>query len=91
VEQILFSGQATMSKLYFLAIEKVFSHSLFTAAQSTNVSIESSVVFFHFSRDFFIQAAHTGSAHISFVFFFNSSVIDISPEITHHHQIGQII
>jgi hypothetical protein len=81
----------TISKLYSFAIVKVFSHSLFTAAQSTNISIESKVVFSQFLREDFIQAAQRGSAHMIFVFLFKTLVILISPDITHHHHIGHII
>jgi hypothetical protein len=91
VEQILFSGQATTSRLYFFAISKVFSHTFFTLAQSTNISIFSSATFCHVLSDSFIDGAQAGSTHIIFVSFFNSLVALISPETTHHHQMGQTI
>jgi hypothetical protein len=91
VEHTLFSGHLIISKSYFLAILNVFSHTLLTAAQSTNISIVSKLVFFHSSRDFLIAEAHFGSAQIILVFFDNSQVDFISQDTTHHHQIGQTI
>jgi hypothetical protein len=62
--QILFSGQEIISIFSHLQISNGIFHSLQTAAQSTKISIFLRVVFFQFSRDFFIQAAQIGSAPI---------------------------
>ncbi|MDP3380763.1 MAG: hypothetical protein Q8S84_04490 [bacterium] len=91
VEQTLFSGQGIISKSYSFAISYVLSHTLATLAQSTNISILSSVVFFQFLIDVFIDSAHAGSTPIILVFLSKSLVTHIIPDTTHHHQIGHIM
>ncbi|MDR3151055.1 MAG: hypothetical protein LBU14_05805 [Candidatus Peribacteria bacterium] len=91
VEHTLFSGQATTSIFSSFAILNVLSQTLATLAPSTNISILFNFVFSHFSKDFFIEAAHSGSAQIILVFLLKAFFALIIQEITHHQPIGQII
>jgi hypothetical protein len=91
VEHTLFSGQVITGSLYSFAILKVISHTFFTLAPSTKVSISLSEVFFHFSRESFIAAAQAGSTPMIFVFFPSSVVIEMIPDTSHHPHMGQMI
>jgi hypothetical protein len=90
VEQTLFSGHLIISSFSFLQISKVFSHSFFTAAPSTKVSICSSSISLSCFKLSAIALAQVGSTQIIFVFGLIKFFAIICPEINHPHQIGHM-